>query len=137
MPTWSCQWSGVMTMPVSFHIRPQDQEERVPSQEAEDHTQMIYLPLSLRSRGVHRCHLHLLLDTLHQQHSSRYSRASYSAHHSPKYIHASSREIAGVMDAILLTCSYTGCPGSEVYADTDYDPPGSSSCSWSARGAHH
>ena len=25
---------------------------------------------------------------------------SYSAHHSPKYIHASSRKIAGVMDAI-------------------------------------
>ena len=25
---------------------------------------------------------------------------SYSAHHSPKYVHASSREIAGVMDAI-------------------------------------
>ena len=25
---------------------------------------------------------------------------SYSAHHSPKYAHASSREIAGVMDAI-------------------------------------
>ena len=25
---------------------------------------------------------------------------SYSAHHSPEYIHASSREIAGVMDAI-------------------------------------
>ena len=42
----------------------------------------------------------------------------------------------------LLTGSYTGCPGSEVgpvpfYADSDYDPPGSSSCSWSARGAHH
>ena len=25
---------------------------------------------------------------------------SYSAHHSPEYVHASSREIAGVMDAI-------------------------------------
>ena len=23
------------------------------------------------------------------------------------------------------------------HADSDYDPPGSSSCSWSARGAHH
>ena len=26
---------------------------------------------------------------------------SYSAHHSPEYVHASSREIAGVMDAIF------------------------------------
>ena len=25
---------------------------------------------------------------------------SYSAHHAPEYVHASSREIAGVMDAI-------------------------------------
>ena len=50
----------VMTMPVSFHLRPQDQEE-VPGQEAAE-------PLSPRSRGVqlHICHLHLLLHTPHQ-----------------------------------------------------------------------
>ena len=30
---------------------------------------------------------------------------SYSAHHSPEYVHASSREIAGVMDAL---CSLAG-----------------------------
>ena len=61
----------VMTMPVSFHLRPQDQEE-VPGQEAEDaHTDNIPAPEPEipRSRGVqfHRCHLHLLLHTPHRQ----------------------------------------------------------------------
>ena len=56
----------VMTMPVSFHIRPQDRR-RYRVRRLRTTTQMIYLPLSPRSRGVHRCHLHLLLNTLHQQ----------------------------------------------------------------------
>ena len=59
----------VMTMPVSFHLRQQDQEE-VPDQVAKDsHRDFIYLPLSPRYRGVrlHRCPLHPLLYILHQQ----------------------------------------------------------------------
>ena len=58
----------VMTMPVSFHLRQQDQKE-VPGQEAEDAHTDDMPALSSRYRGVqlHRCHLHLLLHTPHQQ----------------------------------------------------------------------
>ena len=91
----------VMTMPVSFHLRPQDQEE-VPGQEAEDaHINDIPAPepeiqrspappMSPSSPPPHTTSV-AATDTL---------SPSYSAHHSPEYIHASSREIAGVMDAI-------------------------------------
>ena len=92
----------VMTMPVSFHIRPQDQEE-VPGEEAEDaHTdvpapepevQRIPTPISDRSppSPPHTTSAAAPTDT---------PGPSYSAHHSPEYTHVSSREIAGVMDAI-------------------------------------
>ena len=92
----------VMTMPVSFHIRPQDQEE-VPGEEAEDaHTDMpapepevqrTPTPISDRSppSPPHTTSAAAPTDT---------HGPSYSAYHSPKYAHASSREIAGVMDAI-------------------------------------
>ena len=90
----------VMTMLVSFHIRPQDQEE-VPGQEAEDHhaddmpapePEVQRTPIPDRSPPS-------------PPHTTSAAAAdtpgpSYSAHHSPEYIHASSREIAGVMDAI-------------------------------------
>ena len=58
----------VMTMPVSFHLRRQDQEE-VLGQEAEDaHVDDIPAPEPEVQRSpLHRCHLHLPLDTLHQQ----------------------------------------------------------------------
>ena len=89
-----------MTMPVSFHIRPQDQEE-VPGQEAEDaHTDMPApepevqrTPISDRSppSPPHTTSAAAPTDTPGQ---------SYSAYHSPEYTHANSREIAGVMDAI-------------------------------------
>ena len=51
----------VMTMPVSFHIRPQDQEE-VPVRRLRMHVQIVYLPLSPRYRGLpfQIVHLHLL-----------------------------------------------------------------------------
>ena len=51
----------VMTMPVSFHIRPQDQEE-VPGQEADDHHADDMPSLSPRYRGLpfQIVHLHLL-----------------------------------------------------------------------------
>ena len=89
----------VMTMPVSFHIRPQDQEE-VPGQEAADHhvddipapePEVQRTPISDRSHPSPPHTTSATADT---------PRPSYSAHHSPEYTHASSREIAGVMDAI-------------------------------------
>ena len=90
----------VMTMPVSFHIRPQDQEE-VPGQEAADHhvddipapePEVQRTPIPDRSPPS-------------PPHTTSAAAAdipgpSYSAHYSPEYTHASSREIAGVMDAI-------------------------------------
>ena len=95
----SVDW--VMTMHVSFHIRPQDQEE-VPGQEAEDHhAEDIPAPEPEIPRSPapqmspSSPHLHTtsaaVADTL---------GPSYSAHHLSEYIHASSRETAGVMDAI-------------------------------------
>ena len=90
-----------MTMPVSFHLRRQDQEE-VPGQEAEDHhTDDIPAPEPEIQRSPappmsppsppHTTSAAAPTDT---------PDPSYSAHHSSKYIHASSREIAGMMDAI-------------------------------------
>ena len=91
----------VMTMPVAFHIRPQDQEE-VPGQEAEDHhvddmpapepeVQRTPIPDRSPPSPPHTTSAAAPTDT---------PGPSYSAHHSPEYIHASSREIAGLMDAI-------------------------------------
>ena len=90
----------VMTMPVSFHIRPQDQEE-VPGEEAEDaptdmpapepEVQRIPTPIQDRSPPSPPHTTSAAADT---------PGPSYSTYHSPEYTHASSREIAGVMDAI-------------------------------------
>ena len=89
----------VMTMPVSFHICPQDQEE-VPGQEAEDahrddppalEPEVQRTPISDRSPPSPPHTTSVAADT---------PGPSYSAHHSPEYSHASSREIVGVMDAI-------------------------------------
>ena len=91
----------VMTMPVSFHIRPQDQKE-VPGQEAEDahrddppapepEVQRTPIPDRSPPSPPHTASAAAPTDT---------PGPSYSAHHSPEYIHASSREIASVMDAI-------------------------------------
>ena len=91
----------VMTMPVSFHIRPQNQEE-VPGQEAED--AHAYMPAP--EPEVQRTPTPILdRSPPSPPHTTSAAAAdtpgpSYSAHHSPEYIHASSREIAGVMDAI-------------------------------------
>ena len=95
----------VMTMPVSFHIRPQDQEE-IPGQEAEDahrddppapepEVQRTPTPIPDRSPPSPPHTTSVAADT---------PGPSYSAYHSPEYSHASSRDIAGVMDAI---CSLT------------------------------
>ena len=91
----------VMTMPVSFHLRPQDQEE-VPGQEAEDsHTDDIPAP----EPEIPRSPAPQMSPSSPPPYTTSEAAAdtpgpSYSAHHSPEYIHANSREIAGVMDAI-------------------------------------
>ena len=93
----------VMTMPVHFHIRPRDQE-KVPNEEAKDahrddppapepEVQRTPTPISDRSppSPPHTTSAAAPTDT---------PGPSYSAHHSPEYTHVSSREMAGVMDAI-------------------------------------
>ena len=42
------------------------------------------------------------------------SGPSFTSQHSPEYVHASSREIACVMNAIFSFGHYPGCTGSEV-----------------------
>ena len=93
----------VMTMPVHFHIRPQVQEE-VPGQEADDHhaddmpapepeVQRTPTPTPIPDRSPP--------SPPHTTSAAADTPGpSYSAHHSPEYTHASSREIVGVMDAI-------------------------------------
>ena len=91
----------VMTMPVSFHLRPQDQEE-IPGQEAEDaHTDDMPTP----EPEIQRSPAPQMSPPSPPRYTTSAAAAdtpgpSYSAHHSPEYSHASSREIAGVMDAI-------------------------------------
>ena len=95
----SVEW--VMTMPVSFHLRHQDQEE-VPDQLAEDsHRDDIPAP----EPEIQRSPAPQMSPPSPPPHTTSAAAAdtpgpSYSAHHSPEYVHASSREIAGVMDAI-------------------------------------
>ena len=90
-----------MTMHVSFHLRQQDQEE-VPGQVAEDsHRDDVLAPEPVIQRSP--------APQMSPPSPPPYTTSaaatdtpgpSYSAHHSPEYVHASSREIAGDMDAI-------------------------------------
>ena len=95
----------VMTMPVHFQIRQRDREE-VPGEEAEDEHRddppasepevqrtPTHTPISDRSppSPPHTTSAAAHIDT---------PGPSYSAHQSPEYTHVSSREMAGVMDAI-------------------------------------
>ena len=92
----------VMTMPVSFHLRRQDQEE-VPGQVAENsHRDDIPAP----EPEIQRSPAPQMSPPSPPPHTTSAAAAythspSYSAHHSPEYVHATSREIAGVMDAIF------------------------------------
>ena len=78
-----------MAMPLSFILQRQDQEE-VPAPEPEverspaPHVSPPSPPPHATSTAA--------ADT---------SSPSYTSHHSPEYVHASSREIAGVIDAIF------------------------------------
>ena len=123
----------VMAMPISFILQQQDQEE-VPAPE----------PKVERSPVPH------VSPPSPHPHATSTAVAdtpgpSYTSHHSPEYVHASSCQFerdSWCDGCYLLTGSYSGSPGSEVgsvslHAAADYDPPGSSSCSGSERGAHH
>ena len=90
-----------MTMPVSFLLRQQDQEE-VPDQVAEDsHRDDVPTPEPERERST-APHMPPPSPPPHSTSAAAANTPgpSYSAYHSPEYVHASSREIAGVMDAI-------------------------------------
>ena len=95
----------VMIMPVYFHIRQRDQEE-VPGQEADEahrddppapepEVRRTPTPTPMSDRSPpsppHTTSAAAHTDT---------PGPSYSAHQSPEYTHVSSREMAGVMDAI-------------------------------------
>ena len=91
----------VMTMPVSFHLRWQDQEE-VPGQVAEDHHRD---DMPAPEPEIQRSPAPQMSPPSPPLHTTSAAAAythgpSYLVHHSPEYIHVSSREIAGVMDAI-------------------------------------
>ena len=79
----------VMAMPISFILQQQDQEE-VPAPEPKVEWSPVPPHMSPPSPHPHATST-AAVDT---------PGPSYSAHHSPEYVHASSREIAGVMDAI-------------------------------------
>ena len=97
-----------MTMPVSFHIRPQDQEE-VPGQEGcGPPRRLIYLPLSPRYRGLpfQVVHLHLLHILLQLQQMLPGLPIQHTIHRStPCQLERDS----WCDGCHLLTRSYTGC----------------------------
>ena len=90
-----------MVMPISFILQQQDWEE-VPVPEAEhSHRDDSHAP----ELEVERSPVPHMSPPSPHPHATSTAAAdtpgpSYSSHHSPEYVHASSREIAGVMDAI-------------------------------------
>ena len=95
-----------MVMPISFLLQQQDQEE-VPDQEAEDlHRTDSHAP----EPEVQRSPVLDMSPPSPPLPTSTTAPAdtpgpSYTAQHSPEYVHVSSREIAGVMDAICSLAS--------------------------------
>ena len=95
-----------MVMPISFLLQQQDQEE-VPDPEAEDshrrdshapEVEMERSPVPDRSPPSPPPPTSAIAPT-------DTPGLSYTAQHSPEYVHVSSREIAGVMDAVCLLAS--------------------------------
>ena len=90
-----------MVMPISFILQPQDQEE-VLDQEAEDsHRDDIHA----HEPEVERSPVPHMSPPSPPPHATSAAAAdtpgpSYSAQHSPKHIHVSSRELAAVMDVV-------------------------------------
>ena len=91
----------VMTMPVSFLLRQQDQEEVLDQVVEDSHRDEMHAPEPERERSP-APHMSPPSPPPHSTSAAAADTPgpSYSAHHSPDYAHASSREIAGVMDAI-------------------------------------
>ena len=90
-----------MIMPVSFILQQQDREE-VPVPEAEhSHRDDSHAPKHVVQRSPAP---HMSPPSPHPHATSAAAAdtpgPSYTSHHSLEYVHASSREIAGVMDAI-------------------------------------
>ena len=90
-----------MTMPISFILQQQDREEvRVPEAEHSHRDDShAHEPEVQRSSSPH------MSPPSPPPHATSAAAAdtpgpSYTSHHSPEYVHASSREIAGVKDAI-------------------------------------
>ena len=90
-----------MVMPISFLLQQQDQEE-VPDQEAEDsHRKASHAP-EPEVEGSPVPHISPPSPPPHATAAAAADTPgpSFTSQHSPEYVHASSREIAGVMDAI-------------------------------------
>ena len=90
-----------MVMPISFLLQQQDQEE-VPDQEVEDsHRTTSHAP-EPEVEGSPVLHMSPPSPPPHTTVATTADTPgpSFTSEHSPEYIHASSREIAGVMDAI-------------------------------------
>ena len=97
-----------MVMPISFLLQQQDQEE-VPDQEAEDsHRRDNHAP----EVEMERSPMPDISAPSHPPPASATAPApadtlgpSYTAQHSPEYVHVSTRELAGVMDAVCSLAS--------------------------------
>ena len=90
-----------MVMPIYFLLQQQDQEE-VPDQEAEDsHRTASHAP-EPEVEGSPVPHISPPSPPPHATAAAAADTPgpSFTSQHSPEYVHASSREIAGVMDAI-------------------------------------
>ena len=95
-----------MVMPISFLLQQQDQEE-VPDEEAEDSQRRdVHAP----EVGMERSLLPDISPPSPPPPASAAAPAdtpdpSYTAQHSPEYVHVSTRELAGVMDAVCSLVS--------------------------------
>ena len=95
-----------MVMPISFLLQQQDHEE-VPNPEAEDSHRR---DSHASKPEVERSPLPDISPPSHPPPASATAPTdtpgpSYTAQHSPKYVHVSTRELAGVMDAICSLAS--------------------------------
>ena len=95
-----------MVMPISFLLQQQDQEE-VPNEEAEDsHMRDDYAP----EVEMERSPVPDISPPSPPPPASATAPAdtpgpSYTAHHSPEYVHVSTRKLAGVMDVVCSLAS--------------------------------
>ena len=95
-----------MVMPISFLLQQQDQEE-VPDQEAEDsHRDDIHAPeVEMERSSVPDMSSPSPPPPTSAAAPTDTPGPSYRAQHSPEYVHVSTRELAGVMDAVCSLAS--------------------------------